>query len=196
LAKIKKIEPRTNQFIMEYERLNKENRLPSNVKLAEIMGIKSKSSVTEILAKRQNIQPAAWDKFRAHFNIKDSKSPEISVSPGNGDISTLIKSNADLAESNKALAFSHAELVLMLKAERNVPSSSLSRVERTNREIVSFLMAFAGIDKESQKSLSDEELIKKIEEMGRDIAVQARKNRENDKLLHGRKGKSERAHES
>lgn len=37
------------------------------MRLAEIMHINSKSTISEILAQRQNIQPRAWDLFREHF---------------------------------------------------------------------------------------------------------------------------------
>lgn len=104
------------------------------------------------------------------------------------DISALIKSNADLAESNKALAFSHAELVLMLKGDKKWSSFS-PQGQRTNVELTSFLMALAGVDKEAQKSLSDEELIVKIEELGKEIAAQARKNRQSGKHVQDKKDK-------
>ncbi len=69
MATIKKIEARTLNFIKEYERLTTENKMISNVKLAGILGVKSKSTISEILAKRQNIQPEAWDRFVKHFAL-------------------------------------------------------------------------------------------------------------------------------
>jgi hypothetical protein len=71
VSKIKKIEPRTNWFITAYNKLADEGRLPSNVELAEIMDIPSKSTITNILKRDQNIQPDQWEKFKTHFKLED-----------------------------------------------------------------------------------------------------------------------------
>lgn len=79
MAVTKKIESRTLNFIKEFERLTEENKMPSNVKLSGILGIKSKSTISEILAKRQNIQPEAWNRFVQHFELPYAEeSSEIS----------------------------------------------------------------------------------------------------------------------
>lgn len=79
MAALKKIEPRTVKFIEEYERLTSENKMPTNVALAGILGVKSKSTISEILAKRQNIQPEAWNRFVAFFKLDlPTESSEIS----------------------------------------------------------------------------------------------------------------------
>lgn len=70
---MKKIEARTNWFIANYDKLEKEKRLPSNVELAQIMGIPSKSTITNIINRQQNIQPDQWLKFREHFGIDDGE---------------------------------------------------------------------------------------------------------------------------
>lgn len=83
MAKAKKIERRTERFIDVYNMLDGQNKLPTNAELATIMGIKSKSTVSEILAKRQNIQPESWEKFKKHFKIPDSEdNSENSVARG------------------------------------------------------------------------------------------------------------------
>jgi hypothetical protein len=71
LSKVKKIEDRTRWFIDEYNRLADAKRLPSNVELARIMGINSKSAVTNILKGDQNIQPQHWEKFKVHFKVEN-----------------------------------------------------------------------------------------------------------------------------
>lgn len=67
MAKIKKIEDRTLWFIETYESLEKAGKLPTNTDLAKIMGMSSKSTITNILKKDQNIQPSQLDKFKKHF---------------------------------------------------------------------------------------------------------------------------------
>lgn len=69
MSKVKKIEDRTRWFIDEYNRLTDSGHMPTNVDLAKILGIKSKSAVTNILKGDQNIQPDSWKKFIEHFNI-------------------------------------------------------------------------------------------------------------------------------
>ena len=45
--------------------------LPSYKDLAAIMGMPSKSTVTNILKMDQNIQPDQWEKFKKHFRIEE-----------------------------------------------------------------------------------------------------------------------------
>jgi hypothetical protein len=71
-AKTIKIEQRTIQFIKECESLQVKGKLPTNGDLAKIIGLKAKSSISEIRALRQNIQPAQWEKFKLHFKVKDA----------------------------------------------------------------------------------------------------------------------------
>lgn len=100
MGKVKKIEDRTRWFIDEYDRLSKEGRLPSNVELAKILGIRSKSAITNILKGDQNIQPEHWEKFKAHFGLSNtlnnSKISERQPSP--------MELLAGLTEGFKAIA--------------------------------------------------------------------------------------------
>lgn len=73
MASLKKVEERTKRFIAEYERLSKGNDFPTHETLAIIIGAKGKNTITEILGKRQNIQPDQWDKFATHFGISTDK---------------------------------------------------------------------------------------------------------------------------
>lgn len=150
LAKIKKIEPRTLRFIEAYKILEAENKLPSNVELTGILGIKSKSTISEILSKRQNIQPQAWAKFIDHFKIKDENSSEISVSRDtllNALVTKLISlsettntilerqekdivQKVDRIDSNLSLVTAQAEkLQYEVESGRHVVLQSLSRLE-------------------------------------------------------------------
>lgn len=69
MASIKKVEDRTNHFIAEYKRLSSRKDFPTHENLAVIIGAKGGNTITEILGKRQNIQPEQWDKFVAHFGL-------------------------------------------------------------------------------------------------------------------------------
>lgn len=81
MAKISKIEDRTLKFIEAYNRLKESKEFPPNTELAKILHMSSKSTVSEILGKRQNIQPKQWEYFKSHFGIKDEiSSSENSVS--------------------------------------------------------------------------------------------------------------------
>jgi hypothetical protein len=73
---VKKIEKRTEDFIREYSRLKKERIIKNNAELIDILGIKTVSTITEIIKRRQNITPDAWDKFKRYYKITD-----ISVFP-------------------------------------------------------------------------------------------------------------------
>lgn len=100
MSKVKYIEDRTRWFIEEYNRLSEEKRLPSNVELARIMEINSKSAVTNILKGDQNIQPDQWEKFKAHFKVGNQ--------PGGSNISERepkpMELLAGLMEGFKAIA--------------------------------------------------------------------------------------------
>ncbi|HET6255810.1 MAG TPA: hypothetical protein VFE32_17165 [Puia sp.] len=74
MAAAKKIEDRTNWFIGAYKKLEEDKRLPSNVELAKIMGMRNKSTVTNILKRQQNIQPEQLRRFKAHFAIEQEGS--------------------------------------------------------------------------------------------------------------------------
>lgn len=80
MGKSLKIEPRTDRFIQEYDRLEKEDKMPGHAELAKIIGVNTIRTITEILGRRQNIQPESWLKFKSHFGI-----PEIQK---NTDFST------------------------------------------------------------------------------------------------------------
>lgn len=74
MASLKKIEERTERFIAEYDRLSNKKGFPTHDNLAIIIGAKGGNTITEILGKRQNIQPEQWEKFAAHFGINTDKS--------------------------------------------------------------------------------------------------------------------------
>jgi hypothetical protein len=72
MAKTIHIEERTEEFIKAYNRLKTNGELPSHKDLMEILEVNSISTISEILAKRQNISPSAWKNFKNHFAISDN----------------------------------------------------------------------------------------------------------------------------
>ncbi len=80
MAKSIKIEPRTERFIQLYNSLNDRGLMPSNIKLAGILGINSPQSITEITKRRLNIQPEPWKRFLDYFNITEGDT-DSSVPP-------------------------------------------------------------------------------------------------------------------
>lgn len=45
--------------------------MPTHDELAKIIGVKRKQNITEIIKKRQNIQPRQWKAFKDYFKIKE-----------------------------------------------------------------------------------------------------------------------------
>lgn len=74
MAKRIKIEARTISFIRSLQLLKERHKMPSNKDLAVIMGITSLSTISEIKAERQNIQPDSWFKFMQAYK---SEFPEF-----------------------------------------------------------------------------------------------------------------------
>lgn len=68
-----KILPITERFINEYYRLKRAGKLPPNVELAAIMEIKTPSTISNILVRKQNIKPEAWELFRNKFRISEAE---------------------------------------------------------------------------------------------------------------------------
>lgn len=55
--------------------------MPSNTDLAAILGMNSKSSLSNILAGTNNIQPEAWELFKARYGARDGDSSNLSEHP-------------------------------------------------------------------------------------------------------------------
>lgn len=75
MSQVKKIEKRTIDFILWYYQLKNGGKFATNEDLLKIMGVKTVRTITEILAKRQNIQPDQWNNFKTHFKITDNSVP-------------------------------------------------------------------------------------------------------------------------
>lgn len=67
MAESANIEERTDEFIREYNRLKQLSQLPDNKVIASMIDISSASTLSNILARRQNIKPAAWRLFQEKF---------------------------------------------------------------------------------------------------------------------------------
>lgn len=83
-----KIEGRTLSFINALKTLRERHKMPANKALAKTLGIKSVSTISEIKAQRQNIQPEAWGKFMKHYI---SEFPEFEKQLKNRDAYKLIE---------------------------------------------------------------------------------------------------------
>ena len=79
MAKALKIEPRTKAFIAAIDALKKRGRIKSNAELVQVLGINNVSTISEIKAERQNIQPDSWEKFKIYFQLNN---PNKSVLKG------------------------------------------------------------------------------------------------------------------
>jgi hypothetical protein len=71
MAQTVNIEERTENFIEAYQNLKNQGILPDHKELAKIMGVKSVSTISEILGKRQNIKPENWRLFKEHFRSSE-----------------------------------------------------------------------------------------------------------------------------
>lgn len=69
---IKKISPRTKLFIRHYNDLKEAGKFNTNADLLDILGYRRDSSITEILAERQNIPVTKFLNFLEHFGIKNT----------------------------------------------------------------------------------------------------------------------------
>lgn len=110
MPKVLKIEARTTDFIREYKRLKTAGQMPDFEGLAKILGLKSKSTISEVLGLRQNIQPAVWDKFKGHFKIMDGapdtdKSEQDTKKPGTVGYQAdeLTQAKAEAKEANAVI---------------------------------------------------------------------------------------------
>lgn len=123
--KIKKIEARTIAFIKEYKRLETAGLLPERQNLMEIMKVKSKSTISGILKKRQNIQPEQWVLFRKHFGIDDiANSSDFSVPRENISERQEPKENLN-------------ELLVQLMKQQNKLMETQNRILKGNEETYS-----------------------------------------------------------
>jgi uncharacterized protein YPO0396 len=89
MPQVKKINALTERFIAIHKHLKDIGELPDIKTLAAIMGYKSYSIISDILARRANIRQDALDKFIAHFKeyIPDTTLPDTGL---------LLISQADL----------------------------------------------------------------------------------------------------
>lgn len=124
MPKIKKIEDRTNWFIDSYNKLTADKKLPQNVDLAKIMGMRNKSTVTNILKREQNIQPEQWQKFKSHFGLKDSPESSQNNEPFAGEI----PDSGELEETRRDLRSARAKIDAHVDFLQDLVKSSLGKL--------------------------------------------------------------------
>lgn len=94
----------------------------------------------------------------------------IQSNPIDKDLSALIKSNADLAESNKALAYSHVDLVQMLKEKSTEHfSSGLAVAPKYLQSIIGHLKALVELDARERSEGDPKKFEEIMKETGRII---------------------------
>lgn len=172
MASLKKVEERTERFIAEYERLSKRKDFPTHDSLAIIIGAKGKNTITEILGKRQNIQPDQWDKFVAHFKINTDNTVHHK---GNGPV---ITDNQDkyirlLEENDRFFKTQYHAILANL--------SRLVEIGKRSEELIKLNLEHTGIVEALQKGVDPDVVHEQIniqiaelgasEEMGNDAGT-------------------------
>lgn len=146
MGKITKIEDRTVRFIEEHARLKKDGVMTSNVELARLLDMPSKSTVSEILSQRQNIQPKQWSKFKSHFGIKDQNSSEKPV-PRETQLMEIL---VHLMGTQNQILLNQKENIIekVKKIETNLydASGKLSTIEAKTTENQVLLLALCGVE--------------------------------------------------
>lgn len=118
MARAATIEERTDLFIAEYERLTKNSELPDNKVLADQLGIKSPSTLSNILGRRQNIKHSAWKAFKEKYGLKEiqkSSEKEDISEPTLNQILMIMAKTMQKIEGKMAQADAQARIEANLK---------------------------------------------------------------------------------
>jgi transcriptional regulator with XRE-family HTH domain len=83
-------------------------------------------------------------------------------------------------ESNQTLANTNADMFAMLKESSGV-SSELTEIVANQKMMLVYLKALFGLGVDTPTQLTDDEMKEQLEEMGKEIAAAARKNRQSGK---------------
>jgi len=74
MAKSAIIEDRTEKFIKHFNELKTNGIIADNKEVADLLGYKSTSAISEILGRRQNIQPDHWELFKKKYGLTSDNS--------------------------------------------------------------------------------------------------------------------------
>jgi hypothetical protein len=74
MAKAAVIETRTEDFIKHFKDLKSKGLISDNKEVADLLGYSAPSAISEILGRRQNIQPEQWEKFKKKYNVNSDTS--------------------------------------------------------------------------------------------------------------------------
>lgn len=148
MASLKKVEERTKKFITEYERLSKVRGFPTHDNLAIIIGAKGGNTITEILGKRQNIQPAQWDKFVAHFKINTEIPVNTSDNSKHSNESPQEKYTSLLENNDKFFKTEYAQLLSSLNKliDLGMKQEALIKLNLQHTGVVEALQKGADVD--------------------------------------------------
>lgn len=130
MAELKKIEERTLQFIEAHAQLKGANKMVTHEELAKIIGVESKTTISEILKKRQNIQPDQWKSFKDYFKI----STGYSVQP---DTISRMSANEDPVEYGRELP--KGDLIVTLKDYVTLLIETKNKAEQRERRLLALL---------------------------------------------------------
>lgn len=134
MGQVKEINPLTKKFLAAFEVLKEQGLIPPYDELMAITGIESKSTISNILAKKQNIQPGNWKRFSIHFGlsensernyfheyIKEKEGRRLDAEKRFDDIMGLLKSNlADLLRGQQIIySFVRAGLEYQISVANN-----------------------------------------------------------------------------
>lgn len=156
MAKALHIEERTENFIKEYKKLKAIGDIPPHKDLIDILEIKSVSTISEILKKRQNIPREAWKLFKKHFNITDNS--ESGSMADSEEVKIKVDRDKLIAEFQKDFIRLEARVNFMLITLAEV----VSKIDKKQIGIIDSEFS-EGIDKESERLLR--KLKKKLSEI-------------------------------
>lgn len=160
MAKANKIEARTKRFVSEYQKLKKAGKLPSHEALMAILKVKSKSSISEILAERQNIQPESWSAFRTHFGISEgdakSETSELTVEEAIRREREAVDRERKALQDDKVFLqdLIKTNLTLVLGTARTISARQIA----AGKVILGSLERLEGVDPETLQKEVDKEI--------------------------------------
>lgn len=161
MAKSIKIQPITELFIRYYNDFTDRKTMVSNKLLASIIGT-SAQGVSEILGRRQNIQPDQWERFKNHFGITNTEKSE-----SDDRIEDLKMTISDLREDKKWLqrimetslakifdeqlkSRAYQLAVVQVTAEKGNYTSEVEKVGKISRDVYERLKERDSIEQDIQ----------------------------------------------
>lgn len=138
-----------------------------HAELIKELGITSKPNLSNILAKKQNIQPAAWEKFRIRFDISERvNGDQASNTPLTGANVTLQDYIDILKENDKFFKTQFNELMISL--------TQLHNQGKNLESLVKLNLQHTGAVEAAQKGIAPAEIQEQINNEIADAALSQR----------------------